>query len=175
MSPLRWGHLQCSFQTWAASFEVSTALLFSEILLLAETPLRQSMWQGVYGLATGTKDGLVGGDRPKLEGLDQRKFVLASFFSHRLVSLSAPACLSGVPGSCRPQAAYNYKAQQTGWQSLLSHLSLDSEINNGNPGKQGFIFQRGSSYPVSSPLSQARAGPLFQPRIPPGSSYKQKS
>lgn len=57
---------------------------------------------------------------------------------------------------------------------------LFSEMNLGNPGKQGFTFPRGSSYPVSSPVSQARAGHLFQlaslpPRKPSGSSCKQKS
>ena len=40
---LRWCHLLWSFPTWLASFVVSTALLFSEILLPAETPLRQSI------------------------------------------------------------------------------------------------------------------------------------
>ena len=44
------------------------------------------------------------------------------------VSLSAPACLSGVPGSCRPQTAYNYRlAPWTGtwkWQSTLRDRCL---------------------------------------------------
>jgi hypothetical protein len=35
-------------------------LLFSEILLSAETPLSQSMLHCVFGLAPGTKDGLAG-------------------------------------------------------------------------------------------------------------------
>jgi hypothetical protein len=46
-----WGHLGCSFLTWLASFDVSTALLFSEILLPAEIP---------FGLALGTKEGMGG-------------------------------------------------------------------------------------------------------------------
>ena len=45
------GHLWYSFLTWLASFDVSTALLFSEILLPAETPLRQSMLGCVFRLA----------------------------------------------------------------------------------------------------------------------------
>jgi hypothetical protein len=54
------GHLWYSFLTWLASYDVSTALLFSELLLPAETPLRQSMLGCVFRLATGTKNGLAG-------------------------------------------------------------------------------------------------------------------
>jgi hypothetical protein len=50
--------VQLSYLTLLVSFDVSTALLFSKILLPAETPLRPSMLCCVFGLALGTKDEL---------------------------------------------------------------------------------------------------------------------
>jgi hypothetical protein len=49
--------------------------------------------------------------------LIREKFVLASFFSRCLVSLSAPACLPEITGSCRPRA------------SLLQHCNDTANLN----------------------------------------------
>ena len=94
-------------------------LLFSETLLPAERPLRHSGDTSYYAhrlLAGSRHQEWIGRGWASplykhrllvnFGALIREKFVLASFFSHHL---SAPACLSGVPGSCKLQAAYSYR------------------------------------------------------------------
>jgi hypothetical protein len=65
-------------------------------------------WVGVWGVG-GRRMGLPPYKHTLLvnsRALIREKFVLASFFSHSLVFLSAPAWPPEIPGSCRPASYY---------------------------------------------------------------------
>jgi hypothetical protein len=75
--PLRWGHLQCSFLTWLASFEVST-WPYSSLRSCCPgwLPAPRMDWLGGEWAFSLYKHSLL----VNSPGLDQRKLVLASLF-----------------------------------------------------------------------------------------------